>query len=213
MASFNFNKRLFTFLVCGVSRAVFVAGGNVGIHHWLDGFLLGFAVVVKVIVIHIKGAVTFKAEPEPLSKHHSLRVFELVIGIPQTGVKFALQRELIQAVSELEQCLANAEQDNIDLRAFLSIIRKCTDLKEQTPELVNRLITKIEILIAPRTRTAKRTFLLKHTSSVWVFLKFPTHRQLLRQKKKSARIRQVRRKREIRRSLNRLTPTSLAAFG
>ena len=31
------------------------------------------------------------------------------------------------------------------LRAFLSIIRKCTDLKELTPELVNGLITKIEI--------------------------------------------------------------------
>ena len=47
-----------------------MVGGNIGIHHWLDGFLLWFAVLVKVIVIHIKGTVTTKAEAEPLSKHH-----------------------------------------------------------------------------------------------------------------------------------------------
>ena len=55
------------------------------------------------------------------------------------------QKELIQAVAEAEQRLANAEQDNVDLRAFLSIIRKCTDLKKLTPELVNRLIKRIEV--------------------------------------------------------------------
>ena len=70
--------------------AVFVVGGNVGIHHRLNGFLLGIAVLVKVVVIHIKGTVTTKAEAEPLGKHHSLGVFELVIGIPQMGVKLAL---------------------------------------------------------------------------------------------------------------------------
>lgn len=66
------------------------------------------------------------------------------------------QRELIQAVGELEQRLANAEQDNIDLRAFLSIIRKCTDLKELTPELVNRLITKIEIFDSTKDENGKK---------------------------------------------------------
>ena len=60
-----------------------MVGGNVGIHHWLNGFLLGISVLVEVIVIHIEGAVTFKAEAEPLGKYHSLSVFELVIGIPQ----------------------------------------------------------------------------------------------------------------------------------
>lgn len=125
------------------------------------------------------------------------------------------QRELIQAVAELEQGLANAEQDNIDLRAFLSIIRKCTDLKELTPELVNRLITKIEVFDSTKDENGKSTFQSRYTSSEWVFLKFPMHRQLLMQKKKSERIRQVRRKREIRRSLNRLhrilhTPTVLS---
>ena len=99
------------------------------------------------------------------------------------------QRELMQSVAELEHRLANAEQDNIDLRAFLSIIRKCTDLQELTPELVNRLITKIEVLPAPRMKMAKSMFRLKFTSSVWAFLRSPIRRQLLMQKKKSARIR------------------------
>lgn len=66
------------------------------------------------------------------------------------------QSELIQAVAELEQRLANAEQDNIDLRAFLSIIRKCTDLKELTPEHVNRLITKIEIFDSTKDENGKK---------------------------------------------------------
>ena len=66
------------------------------------------------------------------------------------------QRELIQSVADLEQRLANAEQDNIDLRAFLSIIRKCTDLKELTPELVNRLITKIEVFDSTKDENGKK---------------------------------------------------------
>lgn len=73
-----------------------MVGGNIGIHHRLDGFLLWFAVLVKVIVIHIKGAVTIKAEAEPLSKYHSLRVFELVIGFPQTGIKFGLHIQRVR---------------------------------------------------------------------------------------------------------------------
>ena len=46
--------------------------------------------------------------------------------------------------------------DNIDLRAFLSIIRKCTDLKELTPELVNRLITKIEVFDSTKDENGKK---------------------------------------------------------
>lgn len=42
------------------------------------------------------------------------------------------------------------------LRAFLSIIRKCTDLKELTPELVNRLITKIEIFDSTKDENGKK---------------------------------------------------------
>lgn len=66
------------------------------------------------------------------------------------------QRKLIQAVAEAERRLANAEQDNIDLQKFLSIIRKCTDLKELTPELINRLITKIEIFDSEKDENGKK---------------------------------------------------------
>ena len=62
----------------------------------------------------------------------------------------------LQAVAELEKRLTNAEQDNIDLRAFLSIIRKCTDLKKLTPELVNRLITKIEVFDSTKDENGKK---------------------------------------------------------
>jgi len=48
--------------MCGVGRTVFVVSSNVGIHHWLDRLFLGFAVLVEVIVIQIKGAMTIKAE-------------------------------------------------------------------------------------------------------------------------------------------------------
>ena len=82
--------------MCGIGGTVFVVSGNIGIHHWFDGFLLGIAVLVEVIVIHIEGAMTIKAEAKPLSEHHSLGVFELVIGIPQTGIQFAFH---IQRVS------------------------------------------------------------------------------------------------------------------
>ena len=57
---------------------------------------------------------------------------------------------------EAEQRLADAEQDNVDLRAFLSIIRKCTDLKEPTPELVNRLITRIEVFDSTKDENGKK---------------------------------------------------------
>ena len=66
------------------------------------------------------------------------------------------QRELRQSVAELEHRLASAEQDNVDLRAFLSIIRKCTDLQELTPELVNRLITKIEVFACTKDENGKK---------------------------------------------------------
>lgn len=55
------------------------------------------------------------------------------------------QKELMESVAEAEQTLSSAEQENIDLRTFLSVIRQCTDIQELTPALVNRLISKIEV--------------------------------------------------------------------
>ena len=57
----------------------------------------------------------------------------------------AEQKTLIEAVSKAEHSLKVFEQDKVDLRTFLETIRKCTDIKELTPEIVNRLIRRIEV--------------------------------------------------------------------
>ena len=55
------------------------------------------------------------------------------------------QRDLMQKVEDAEKLINTAQQENIDIRNFISNIRQCTDLKELTPSIVNKLITKIEI--------------------------------------------------------------------
>ena len=55
------------------------------------------------------------------------------------------QRELAESVAKAESDIANAEQDNVDLKIFLKTIRACTDLKELTPEIVNTLIKRIDV--------------------------------------------------------------------
>lgn len=52
------------------------------------------------------------------------------------------QNTLVEETKKLESAL---EQDKVDLRVFLETIRKCTDIKELTPALVNRLIHRIEV--------------------------------------------------------------------
>lgn len=55
------------------------------------------------------------------------------------------QKELISAVNHDEQAVRDAEKEKVDLRLFLETIRKCTDISELTPTLVNTLIKKIEV--------------------------------------------------------------------
>ena len=57
----------------------------------------------------------------------------------------AEQKELIAFTAKAEETLKTTEQDKVDLRIFLETIRKCTDIKELTPEIVNRLIRGIEV--------------------------------------------------------------------
>lgn len=57
----------------------------------------------------------------------------------------AEQKALIEAVAKAEHSLKVFEQNKVDLRIFLETIRKCTDIKELTSEIVNRLIRRIEI--------------------------------------------------------------------
>ena len=57
----------------------------------------------------------------------------------------AEQKELIQAVSESEQLLAEMQENTVDLRMLLKGLRDFTELRTLTPELVNTLIRRIEI--------------------------------------------------------------------
>ena len=55
------------------------------------------------------------------------------------------QKELIADVTHDEQTVRDAEKEKVDLRLFLETIRKCTDITELTPTLVNTLIKRIEV--------------------------------------------------------------------
>lgn len=68
----------------------------------------------------------------------------------------AEQKALIEAVSKAEHSLKVFEQDKGDLRIFLETIRKCTDIKELTPEIVNRLIKRIEVHNSEKVDGRKR---------------------------------------------------------
>ena len=57
----------------------------------------------------------------------------------------AEQNQLVAETAKTEESLKTMEQDKVDLRAFLETIRQCTDIKELTPAIVNRLIRRIEV--------------------------------------------------------------------
>ena len=68
----------------------------------------------------------------------------------------AEQKTLIEAVAKAEHSLKMFEQDKVDLRIFLETIRKCTDINELTPEIVNRLIKRIEVHKSAKVDGRKR---------------------------------------------------------
>ena len=68
----------------------------------------------------------------------------------------AEQKALIEAVAKAENSLKVFEQDKVDLRIFLETIRKCTDIEELTPEIVNRLIRRIEVHNSEKVDGRKR---------------------------------------------------------
>ena len=55
------------------------------------------------------------------------------------------QKELLATVESDEQTVKKAEHEKVDLKVFLDTIRKCTDLKELTPTIVNTLIKRIDV--------------------------------------------------------------------
>ncbi len=68
----------------------------------------------------------------------------------------AEQKALVEAVAKAEYSLKVFEQDKVDLRIFLETIRKCTDINELTPEIVNRLIRRIEVHNSEKVDGRKR---------------------------------------------------------
>ena len=66
------------------------------------------------------------------------------------------QKTLVEETKKLERALEQAEQDKVDLRVFLETIRKCTDIKELTPALVNRFIQRIEVHKSEKVDGRKR---------------------------------------------------------
>ncbi len=55
------------------------------------------------------------------------------------------QRKVKQTIDELQTLIDNGEQNEVDLQAFLKNVRKYTDPKELTAELLNDLVDKIVI--------------------------------------------------------------------
>ncbi len=56
----------------------------------------------------------------------------------------------------MDQTLSGAEQENVDLRNFLSVIRQCTDIQKLTPAFVSRLIVKIEVFDSYKDENRKK---------------------------------------------------------
>ena len=57
----------------------------------------------------------------------------------------AEQKSLSAQIEADETALNNAEKTTVDLKAFLKVIRQCTDFEELDEKLVNTLISKIEV--------------------------------------------------------------------
>ena len=66
------------------------------------------------------------------------------------------QKTLVEETNRLERALEQAEQDKVDLRVFLETIRKCIDIEELTPALINRLIQRIEVHKSEKVDGRKR---------------------------------------------------------
>ena len=65
------------------------------------------------------------------------------------------QRQVKQTIIELQNLIDNGEQTEFDLQEFLRNVRKYTDPKELTAELLNDLVDKI-IIHAPDKSSGKR---------------------------------------------------------
>ena len=91
----------------------------------------------------------------------------------------AEQKALIEAVAKAEQALQTFEQDKVDLRIFLETIRKCTDIDELTPEIINRLIRRIEVHNSEKVNGRKCVKIDVYFTAVGL-IDFPDETELLK---------------------------------
>ena len=70
------------------------------------------------------------------------------------------------------------EMDKVDFRIFLETIRKCTDIEELTPRIVNRLIRRIEVHKSAKVDGRKRVQLDVYFTAVGL-INIPDEKQLL----------------------------------
>lgn len=88
------------------------------------------------------------------------------------------QKELREALTEIEQSIVTAETEKVDMKRFLETIRECTDLKELTPTIVNTLIKRIEVHNSIMVDRVKRVPIDIHFTAVGL-ISLPNEKELL----------------------------------
>jgi len=88
------------------------------------------------------------------------------------------QKELREALTEIEQSIVTAETEKVDMKRFLETIRECTDLKELTPSIVNTLIKRIEVHNSIMVDGVKRVPIDIHFTAVGL-ISLPDEKELL----------------------------------
>ena len=88
------------------------------------------------------------------------------------------QKELREALTEIEQSIVAAETEKVDMKRFLETIRECTDLKELTPAIVNTLIKRIEVHNSIIVDGVKRVPIDIHFTAVGL-ISLPDEKELL----------------------------------
>ena len=88
------------------------------------------------------------------------------------------EKELREALTEIEQSIITAETEKVDMKRFLETIRECTDLKELTPTIVNTLIKRIEVHNSIMVDGVKRVPIDTHFTAVGL-ISLPNEKELL----------------------------------
>ena len=88
------------------------------------------------------------------------------------------QKQLREALTEIEQSIVVAETEKVDMKRFLETIRECTDLKELTPAIVNTLIKRIEVHNSIVVDGVKRVPIDIHFTAVGL-ISLPDEKELL----------------------------------